>query len=80
MRDLVLLFVTKYSFLPAARSMSSVSGTPGMTESPFQMTPSQSKMKALVLARRGATSEGARRGTLAVDQGGRFKRLLISAS
>jgi len=44
-RDLVELLVTKMSCLPRDLSMSRVSGTPGMTESPLQMTPSQSKMK-----------------------------------
>ena len=52
MRDLVELLVTKKIFLPAARSISSVAGTPSMSESPFQMTPSQSKMKTSVLSRR----------------------------
>mmetsp|Transcript_39251 Transcript_39251/g.83820 ORF Transcript_39251/g.83820 Transcript_39251/m.83820 type:complete len:213 (+) Transcript_39251:929-1567(+) len=43
-RDLVELLVTKYIFLPRARSFARVSGMPSMTESPLQMTPSQSKM------------------------------------
>lgn len=45
MRDFVELFVTKKIFFPAARSLSRIAGTPSMRESPFQMTPSQSKMK-----------------------------------
>jgi hypothetical protein len=39
LRLLVELLVTNTSFLPIARSMSSVSGTPSITESPRQMTP-----------------------------------------
>ena len=38
------MLVTKMSLLPISRSMAMVSGTPSMRESPFQMTPSQSKM------------------------------------
>ena len=45
MRDLVELFVTKKIFFPALRSISSTAGTPSISESPFQITPSQSKMK-----------------------------------
>ena len=43
-RDLVELLVTNYIFLPSARSLSSVSGIPGITLSPLQITPSQSKI------------------------------------
>ena len=43
-RDLVELLVTKMRRLPMARNMAIVSGTPSMRESPFQITPSQSKM------------------------------------
>ena len=39
------MLVTKMRRLPISRSMAMVSGTPSMRESPFQMTPSQSKMK-----------------------------------
>jgi hypothetical protein len=56
---LVELLVTKIVFLPAARSMSSVSGTPSMSESPRQMTPSQSKMNASTWTRSARGAQGA---------------------
>ena len=40
-RDFQELLVTKTSFLPLARSMSRVCGTPSMSSSPFQITPDQ---------------------------------------
>lgn len=49
-RDLVELFVTKKIFLPMPRSLSKTPGTPSMRESPFQMTPSQSKMNTSVFS------------------------------
>ena len=52
MRDLVELFVTKKIFFPSFLSNSRTEGTLSMSESPFQMTPSQSKMKTSVLSRR----------------------------
>ena len=52
MRLFVELLVTKKIFLPALRSISSTAGTPSIRLSPFQMTPSQSKMKTSVLSSR----------------------------
>lgn len=49
-RDLVELLVMKNNCLPILLSMSIVSGTPSINESPFQMTPSQSKINVLVLS------------------------------
>lgn len=40
-RDFKELLVTKTSFLPLARSISRVCGTPSMSSSPFQITPDQ---------------------------------------
>mmetsp|Transcript_108501 Transcript_108501/g.171226 ORF Transcript_108501/g.171226 Transcript_108501/m.171226 type:complete len:234 (-) Transcript_108501:2-703(-) len=54
-RLFVELLVTKNIFFPALRSISKTAGTPSMRESPFQITPSQSKIKTSVLS---SNSEG----------------------
>uniref|UniRef100_A0A0A9D6A4 Uncharacterized protein n=1 Tax=Arundo donax TaxID=35708 RepID=A0A0A9D6A4_ARUDO len=59
--DFLELFVTKTNFLPIFRSSSIVSGTPSMSLSPFQITPSQSNRKASTESTRDRAASAVRR-------------------